>query len=211
MAAKLWNTGVDKNGHALPLSILQTPTTPSVDSIDPHWSLIQWPANATPQSPPNVYVLADQLSGTYFSTQDSRWVWASADGHGEVTDYYVFQTRFYLETDFSQHYANIEASWGTDNYGYITINNLPLPPLSASGAVSLPPGEVLSNFEQASHFSISNKQSNVFRPLWNTLEVHVFNEGTTPTQNPSGFNISAAGISLSPRRSIIHHGPPLGP
>jgi hypothetical protein len=189
MANKLWNTGVDGNGGLLPLS-----------AVDPNWHLIQWPAGAKPQSPPNVYVLADQLSQTYYSTPpDSRWVWASANGFGDVTGHYVFQTRFYLEFNFSKIYSTIEASWGADNYGHITVNTVQLPPLSTSGAVSLPSGQVFSNFTQANQFSISNRTSNVFHLGWNTLEVTVFNEGTTPKQNPAGFKIGGAGISLSLR------------
>src|SRR5262249_4854808 len=108
-ANKLWNTGVDDHG---------TPLTGG--SVDPHWRLITGPGVVNPQ---RVYVLSNQIAGTYFVTSDSRWVWADVLGTGDPSAPagYVFQTQFYLEVDPSQYWIEIKGKWGVDNYGYLMI------------------------------------------------------------------------------------------
>src|SRR5262249_12515772 len=104
---KLWNTGVDYKGHPL-----------AANSVDPHWKLVRGPGITNPQ---NVYVLADQKGGTYFTTSDSRWVWADSLGTGDPSSAYVFQTDFYIEVDLSQYWFQINGKWGADNFGQFTI------------------------------------------------------------------------------------------
>lgn len=200
----IWNTGVNDYGKPLPLN-----------SPDAHWRLIQGPGVTNPQ---NVYVLANQQIGTYFETQDSRWVWAAATGQGETTSVYVFQTDFVIDVG-TQHWLQISGRWGADNFGQLTIDRNPLPPGSGSGEISLPAGKVPANYKQTHDFSIS--QAHPFslsrlhlNPGSHTLEVWVYNEGAPgeddPIHNPAGFNLSALHIDIHTARLIPpppHPGP----
>jgi hypothetical protein len=205
MRNKLWNTGVDDQG---------IPLAPK--NVDPHWELIQGPG-VTPSNPQKVYVLGNQKAGNYFATPDSMWIWANPSGKGDTTQVYIFQTKFYIEVDFSQYWFQINGKWGTDNFGQFTIDRLPLPPGSGGGVISLPPGNVVANYQQTHNFSISQAHPFSLSHLhlnegWHTLEVLVYNEGAAgdddPNVNPAGLNLSALSIdlhSLPHIPSVPHH------
>ena len=57
--------------------------------------------------------------------------------------------------NLSQYWVEINGKWGADNFGQFTIDGMPLPPGSYSGAISLPPGNVAANYQQTHDFSIS--------------------------------------------------------
>ena len=183
-------------------------------------------------------VQSRQIPGIYFATSDSRWVWAGAMGMAEYNSPYVFQTEFYLEVDLSQYWFEIRGKWGADNFGYFTIDQAPLPPGSGSGAISLPPGQVGTNFQGSPPvgpmggtphaFSISQAHLPSLSHLrlgigWHTFEVWVYNEGdgsvdydavddtTGAPYNPAGFNVSAFGIDIHPAIHPRPVGPSLGP
>ncbi|OAF05846.1 hypothetical protein AYJ54_02900 [Bradyrhizobium centrolobii] len=204
---KIWNTGVNENGKQLVPNNLNPP-------VDPHWLVIQGPGITNPQ---NVYVLTDQKAGNYFGTPDSRWVWADASGKGDTSAVYVFQTRFYVEVDLSQHWIQINGKWSADNFGQFTIDKNPLPPGSGDGAIFLPAGNIVSNYQQPHDFSISQAHFLSLSRLrlnvgWHTLEVWVHNEGALgdddPMVNPAGFNLSAMSIEIHPVRKIPVLHPP---
>jgi hypothetical protein len=201
MANKLWNTGVDDNGILLPGK-----------SIDPHWKLVRGPG--VTHAPQNVYVLIDQKVGNYVTTSDSRWVWADPSGKGDPTSPYVFQTKFYLEIDLSEHWIQINGTWAADNFGELRIDGLLLPPGSGNGAIFLPPGDVVDNYQKAHDFSILQTHPFSLSHLrldigWHTFEVWVNNEDPSGPDNPAGLNVSALGIAINPVRHIpaVHPGP----
>ena len=182
---KIWNTGVDDNGTLLHRR-----------SVDPHWKLIQGPNVGTTPQP--VYVVDDQSSGgNYFTQTDSLWVWAEANAGAALNTLYVFQTEFLLDISFKTHWLQIAGQWGADNFGYLTIDSMPPPADAVTGEVTLPPGMVLSNFNQAHYFSISQAHR-LSQSHWrltegrHTLEVSVFNEGKSANMNPAGFNLSVS-------------------
>jgi hypothetical protein len=186
---KLWNTGVEDNGTLLPLG-----------AADRHWRVIQGPGIVNPQY---AYVLTDQKSGIYFPTQDSRWIWANALGQGDPASAYVFQTEFYIELDLAKYWIQINGNWAADNFGQLTIDGVPLPPGSASGAISLPPGAPIENYNQLHPFSITQAHPRSTSHLrlnigWHTLQVWVYNEGPETPDNPAALNLSALTITSNP-------------
>lgn len=204
---KLWNTGVDDTGAQL---------VPY--SVDPHWRLIQGPGITNPQ---NVYVLEDQRRGTYFTPLKSMWVGADPSGVADPSGPYVFQTEFYLELDPSQYWIEIKGEWGADNFGQFTTDGSPLPPGSGSGAISLPAGDILANYNQSHAFSISQAHLGSLSHLrlkvgWHTLEAWVYNYGPEFFQypngsldvNPAGFNVSALHIVPHPVQHFPTARPP---
>jgi hypothetical protein len=129
------------------------------------------------------------------------WVWADPSGIGDPSAPYVFQTRFYLEVDLSRHWVEIKGKWGADNFGQLTIDGAALPPGSGSGEISLPSGDVATNYTQPHDFSISQahaiSQSQLqLKVGWHTLEVSVSNEGPAGVQNPAGLNMSALNMVI---------------
>jgi hypothetical protein len=190
---KLWNTGVDNQGTPLPGK-----------SVDPHWRLYRGPGITNPQP---VYVLADQKAGTYFTTSDSKWIWADPSGRGDPSSAYVFQTEFYIEVDLANFWFQIAGKWGADNFGQFTIDLVPLPPGSGNGEVTLPPGNITANYTRAHDFSISQAHFGSLSHLhlnvgWHTLEVWIYNEGPPSAANPAGLNVSALGIAIHPAQHI---------
>jgi hypothetical protein len=197
---KFWNTGVNDQG-----ALLQ-PKKP-----DGHWCVISGPGILNSNPPQPAYVLEDQKVGIYIQqTQPphSQWIWANPYGMGDPSAPYVFQTKFYLEVDLSQHWIQIIGKWAADNFGHITIDGSPLPPGSGGGTLSLPPGNVFDNYNQWHEFSISQAHPVSLSQLhlgvgWHTLEISVNNEAPEDPTNPAGLNVSALGIVINP----VHHFP----
>src|SRR5215472_6079780 len=187
MANTIFNTGVNEQGVPLP-----------GNALDRNWKLISGPGVTTPQ---DVYVLLNQAPGGYFSTTDSRWVWFDPKGYAKVDQPYVFQQTFFLNLDFAQVFALISGRWGADNYGYVTINGISPTGWWSSGEISLPPPDPPDNFVRPHDFSISGHFAlpGAFINGENTLEITVFDSGVQREANPSGFNLSGAGIYLIAR------------
>ena len=102
----LFNTGVDAAGTA----------TLANGSQELHYTIIAGPPGFTSTA----FVLNNQLSGTYFQSPNSKWIWQTAAGTpGSAT--FTFRLTFNL-TGLNPATASISGDWGTDYNGFIQLN-----------------------------------------------------------------------------------------
>jgi hypothetical protein len=200
----IWNTGVDSNA-----------TTLAPGATDPHWQVISGPGIVVPQ--PAVVVTEQHQGGivgpaAYFTTSDSRWIWATADGSAPVNQPYVFQLLFNLD-GYDPASVDIIAHWGVDNDGAITVNGV-VPALDAfsSGTIALIGGTADHYNDFATHFfRVSGKSTpNPFKAGVNSLEITVTNTGAQPgPMNPAALNVTELAIeNISLLPGALHHRPP---
>ena len=92
-------------------------------------------------------------------------------------------------------------TWGADNYGHFRIDRTDLLAGSGGGDISLPRGQVVSNYSAKHVFSIALQ----LKVGWHTLEVVVANEGDETDQaiNPAALNISGLEIRLNQHKPSL--------
>jgi len=150
----VFNTGVTSTGSLLPLG-----------AVDPNWTIVSGPGVT---SPAPAYVLTSQRNplGTYYTTTDSQWIWANANGVAGTNSPYTFQLQFDL-TNFDPNTFVVSGAWGVDNLGSIELNGAPA---IGSGALTLTNS---SNFTSPNLFTITGG----FHSGINTLDIQVTDLG----------------------------------
>ncbi len=150
----VFNTGVTSTGSLLPLG-----------AVDPNWTIISGPGVT---SPAPAYVLTSQRNplGTYYTTTDSQWIWANANGVAGTNSPYTFQLQFDL-TDFTPNSVVVSGAWGVDNVGSIELNGAPE---IGTGALTLTSS---TNFTSPNLFTITRG----FHSGLNTLDIQATDLG----------------------------------
>jgi PEP-CTERM motif len=157
---------------AAPFGLCNTGQNPGCSGLGPggtvdlNYTLVSAPIGSGPDS-----LIASGLPATYFPNDaNSQWIGTDTTGD-EPVGWFDFRTTFDL-TAFLSNTASITGDWGTDNDGYITLNNgLPLAALCC---------DLVSNFSGLQSFSVTSG----FLPGLNTLDFWVYNAG-----GPAGLRV----------------------
>jgi hypothetical protein len=164
----LFNTGVSNTGTQL-----------SQGNVDTHWQVSAGPNITSPISATVTY-----QHPVYYATNDSRWIWANANGSGPINAPFTFRTAFDL-TGFDVNSAKLSGLWGVDNTGSVRLNGA-----AAIGTGVLALNQTAYDTFQSTHaFTLTGG----FVSGINYLEFRV-----TDTSNPGALNVSGLVLTATP-------------